>query len=590
MARARKKARGRRRRETVAAVAIFLFALVLRLSFWQATPDVAWGHTAYYKGDAPTWLEYARAIQQERPFELGLPLRPPGNAYLIAALWDGSDQDLWRLRFTWCLLGALAVALVYGAARRAFGMRVALVTGLWAGASTGLLMLSTSLNNETPYLVLLAAILYLWPQVEERRRTWILLAWGLLHALACLVRVEHALFFALALGLLAWRWARGSGEGWRGWAPGLGAVAAAFAAALLPWHLEAWREIERFNATPVPLDAGAEQAYQRLEAAVAHLEWEPGAGDERRRLPPFIRRVASDFVAATVLVRGRQRVRAEDFAVLEDAFGYRPEPLGGHPFVALYGDLNFYLANHPRATGGFDRSPLEWPPPLEGGASRYPLVMVQGLPPPDLAFQYLPHLRIINEGYRLGWQWISDQPPEFLELAWRKLEIFWQGAGLGFTGYGLPLGTGGLRRPVDLVTPEAGALGAGWRLALLVLVLVGLIRARRAPVMLPWLLFLASRVVVTVVFFGYARQGATVVPVVALFAALAVLGPGAESAASRDRRRRWLRGALAAGVLLAGVEAVRWASGPEVTIDGRPVGAAEPFPDRHAPRRIEVRP
>ena len=29
--------------------------------------------------------------------------------------------------------------------------------------------------------------------------------------------------------------------------------------------------------------------------------------------------------------------------------------------------------------------------------------------------------------------------------------------------------------------------------------------------------------------------------------------------------------------------------GPEILIDGRPVGAAEPFPDQHAARRVEVR-
>ncbi len=583
----------RRRRQRATAGLLFLLALGLRLFFWQATPDNRWSYSAYYKGDAPIWLEYARAIHREQPFELGLPLRPPGNGYLVAALWDGTGGVGW-LRFVWCVLGAGLAVLLYAAARRSFGSRIGLVVGLWASASTGLMILSTSLNNETPYLVLAAAILYGWPAVREGRRSGVLIGWGLANALACLVRVEHALFFALLLAFLALRWAR-VGDGWS-LAPSLRpsvAVAVPFVLALMPWHLHAWGAIERFNSTPMPLDPGPEHAYRQVEAATAHLAWDEAAAAQRRRLPAFIRRVAADFVAATVLVRGGSRVRAEDFTALENAFGYYPEPLGGHPFVALYGDLNFYLANNPRAPGGFDRSPLEQPPPLAGGANRYPLVMVQGLPPPDLAFLYLPHLEIVNHGYRLGWRWIAGHPRDFLALAGRKLDRFWQGAGLGFSGYGLPLGAGGLRRTVDLTVPQ-GAFPVLWRLALLALVVAGLFRARRVEAAVPWMLFLASRVVVAVAFYGYARQGATVIPAVALFAALALIGPPGDETEVRTgaprRRRRWFAGALAAGALFLAVEAVRWLSGPEIWIDGRPVAGSDPIPgDHHADRRIEVR-
>ena len=40
--------------------------------------------------------------------------------------------------------------------------------------------------------------------------------------------------------------------------------------------------------------------------------------------------------------------------------------------------------------------------------------------------------------------------------------------------------------------------------------------ARRVEAVAPWVLFLASRVAVTVAFYGYARQGATVIPAVAV--------------------------------------------------------------------------
>ena len=68
------------RREIWVPVLLFLVALGLRLLFWQATPDAAAPYPAYYKGDAPSWLAYARALQESQVFELGLPLRPPVSA------------------------------------------------------------------------------------------------------------------------------------------------------------------------------------------------------------------------------------------------------------------------------------------------------------------------------------------------------------------------------------------------------------------------------------------------------------------------------------------------------------------------------
>jgi hypothetical protein len=94
---------------------------------------------------------------------------------------------------------------------------------------------------------------------------------------------------------------------------------------------------------------------------------------------------------------------------------------------------------------------------------------------------------------------------------------------------------------------------------------------------------------VTVLFFGYARQGAVVIPVVALLASLAaerwVLARVARPGGSRVPR-------FAIAVLLVGVglEAARFFAKPGVSIDGRTAGATDPFPaDDHRYRRIEVR-
>ena len=103
---------------------LFALALAIRILFWQAAPDDGCGYSAFYKGDVPVWLAYAAALQEDRPFAADLPFRPPGNAYLLAALWDGTERGLAALRFVWCGLGALTVYLFYLAILRAFGLRV----------------------------------------------------------------------------------------------------------------------------------------------------------------------------------------------------------------------------------------------------------------------------------------------------------------------------------------------------------------------------------------------------------------------------------------------------------------------------------
>lgn len=59
-------------------LAVFGVALVVRLLFWQATPDRGWPHSALYKGDAVVWTDYSAALGKGESYELGLPLRPPG--------------------------------------------------------------------------------------------------------------------------------------------------------------------------------------------------------------------------------------------------------------------------------------------------------------------------------------------------------------------------------------------------------------------------------------------------------------------------------------------------------------------------------
>ena len=566
-------------------LALFFLAFALRLLFWQATPDAAWPHSAYYKGDAPTWLAYATALQQDQPFELGLPLRPPGNGFLIAELWNGKVSGIATLKFIWCLLGALTVVLLYGAVLRGIGFGAAVVAGLFAAVSTGLMVLSTSLNNETPYLFLVAATLYLWPSVRREG------------AGGALVRVEHILYFAL-LGVwqVGERWqalempaARRAGAVFRSLAP----VVIAFVVVLAPWHLRAWSACRDFNRVEPEVNAATARVFAQLDQALAGIHWDEEARAEMSRMPAMSRRNMEHFVAATMAVRGERRVTVESVQVVDEAFGRRPEPISEHPFVALYGGLNFFLANNPHAPAGFGRGPLDEPPPLAGGPSRYPTMLLAGLPPPDLALSYPPHLAAVNHGYGMGFEWIRTEPGAFLALAGRKLSVFWSGASLGFGGYNLPTGIDGLRRRVDLVVPEENALVGGWRLLWLAVAFFGLWAGRgRLPELVPWFALILTKLVVTVVFFGYARQGASVIPVVGLAFALALgrLFP-AVFADTVEATRRLLRVALVVALLFVGLETVRFLVPPTLEVEGRAVTSAQdPWPlDRHEDRSLTTR-
>jgi hypothetical protein len=502
------------------------------------------------------------------------------------------------LKLAWSVFGAATVALFFLAVLRSFNYRVAVVAALAAAASTGLIILSTSLNNETPYLLLVITSFTLWEPIRRRPRLRVPLAWCVLHGLACLIRVEHVLFFALVSAYLVWAWARLPDQefAWKSSLARGGFMLALFILPLIPWQLHIWSQISQFNQEPLLTSGATEQAYQQLENLLRDFPWTEKAVQERETLPAFCRRPNVNFIAATVAMRGGSEVTAGDFQIIEEAFGSRPEPIGAYPFVAMYGPLNFHLANNSEASGGFKRAPLEVPPPLAGGPSRYPAFLIMGLPSPDLAFTYTPHLEIVNHGYRLGLDWILGNPGKYLKLAVRKIEIFWSGFTLEFTGYNLPLGLSGVRRSVDLVVPESGAAVALWRWAGLAVVLLGLWLGRREEALVPWLLFLATKVITTLGFFGYAREGAVVIPVLALLLGLlAVRGlPRLAGFTTRISAapsiRRWLWVGCVLALLLTAIEGSRWLSRPVVTLDGRESGTGDPFPEPdYEDRWLEVK-
>lgn len=206
--------------------------------------------------------------------------------------------------------------------------------------------------------------------------------------------------------------------------------------------------------------------------------------------------------------------------------------------TTAYGPLNFALANHAAAPGWFTRT-----------------LLTSGLQRGVLDLRDPQHRESFVHGYRQGWTFIRTTPGAFLRLAGRKLALLARSLRLGWLQWDLPGGLRGTRYPVDLATPDSPAavpvhlllLAPGiWMLAA---GSGGVDRARGRE----WLrltgLLGALTVLACVAFFGYARQGALLLPF--LFGVEGVtLAAAASGAAARVPwlRRRPTR-ALAAVIL-----------------------------------------
>jgi hypothetical protein len=216
-----------------------------------------------------------------------------------------------------------------------------------------------------------------------------------------------------------------------------------------------------------------------------------------------------------------------------------------------------------------------------------------------LTLSYPPHLDAIVHGSQKGWAEIAADPGAAMARAGAKLWHAAEGAVGGVGGYALPIGLSGERRQVDFVTATSGWSDV-WRLLVLGAAAFGLWRLRRCRGVWPLLAFAATKVAVVAVYFGYARQGALCVPIVALGVAAAFVGGGAGSAAGRaagaggavgggagQSRRlpagRWL---LFATLALLVVDAAR-SRMTTVVIDGQATNALPPTDFRA--RQIEFR-
>ncbi|MFY9341964.1 MAG: hypothetical protein WAT39_05725 [Planctomycetota bacterium] len=545
------------------ALVLFAFGLLLQLVFVFAGPDGGLAWHIGYQGDAPVWQELAQKVAQGAVTdELRLPLRPPGMQWLVTLLWDGNPAHALPLRILFAVLGASVAPLIWLLLRRAVAANTALLTAGLCATAGNLLLLGSGVHVELVYLVGVLVALIEQPQLARASATAPALRFGLLHGLLCLLRAEHVLTVAALLVVARW-----TGSTWRT----LALATAATAAVIAPWQWHA-------NGVVAAYNQGAP------ELAPAPLPWDAAALARLRTLPSFQQGPVYGFVTDTMRVRGARVVAATDLDVVREAYGCWPEPLRPG-LIAIYGGLNFFLANTPEADGGFSAKALDRPPPLAGGDGRYPPGLRRVLPQGgDIRLSYPPHLDAVVRGTARGFGELTADPLAAAVRCAKKLWHALQGATPTIGGYALPIGLSGERRQVDLVT-ATGTWPALWRLVLLAAAATGLWHLRRERALWPLFAFAATKLLIVLVYFGYARHGALCLPVLALGVAalLAKLAPRQVAASTRSR----IGVALLAAVLA--LELVRAAT-TSATVDGVAAGHGEPFgPQDFAPRPITFR-
>ena len=529
-------------RDWMMVLAIFLLALTARLIFLFNSPDRDWPHSIFYEGDAVMWVDWAAQIDRRLPFQFDLPIHPPAVAYTLAYAYDGLRlSGFLGLKILWCAMSAGACALTFLACAPTLGRRVGAVAALLLCFSFNQYLLATSINSETPYALVLPAIVLLTQRSTTSPHRWPLAPLGSLHGVALLLRPEHPLLMLLfgtwmlfghrppiTEPMPATRATQRTPPHIRGLAVALmGAVALL---ACLPWTVHAVMASKRYNALEVkPIDFNA-----------APIEWTDSAQATLNALPAFAR--LDNFAAINLLAQTRRGAPAhreplngaDVIKLLHAEFGWTPRALTPFVLISNQGPFSFALANHPLADGGFSRAALAHP--MRGDD-------------PQFACAFPPHNRVFTDGWRVGWDYIRSDPGPWRKNVGRKFQRFTDGVTGGFAAANLPLGREGVRGAVDMFVADTPS-ARWWRLGMLAVITAGVILAvaRRMPVAL-WLLIILYKLIITLLFYGYARQGASIAP-----AFYVLMGIAIDSLLLQIDRRwpGWIRGqAMVVGSIVA---------------------------------------
>ena len=491
------------RSDSAIALAIFAAALAARLVFLFTSPDCSWPHSTYYEGDAIMWVEWAAALDSHQVFEFDLPIHPPGVAYPIAWLYRGVHETGFAgMKILWCVMSAGACSLTFLACARPLGRRVGVFAALLLTFSFNQYLLATSLNSETPYVLLLATIVLLTQRVINLPGRRNVAALGALHGLSLLLRPEHPiLMLLLGAWMLVPRRTTTAVDTLVPLRVRFASVAAMGVIAIvtcLPWTVHAIVATHRFNN----LQATANN-YN-----LAPIEWTPSARAALQAMPAFARNDLYAVFNHITQTAGRPSVSGDDVhQYLIQSFNWIPQPLPEKVLVSSQGAFSFALANHPDSDGGFSRAAIAHP--MRGNN-------------PTFAFSFPPHNRVFVDGWRVGWGYIKDDPRTWLRNVGRKFQRFADGVTCGFGAANLPLDRSGVREPVDMFVSDS-SLVRWWQPIILILIATGVVLAfvRRIPVSL-WLLIILYKLLITVAFYGYARQGASIAPAFYVFIAIAL--------------------------------------------------------------------
>ncbi len=488
---------------------VALAGVVTRLLFLFSQQGHRGLFSVLYHGDTSAYLGFAASFLGKTPYDQGIPFHPPGYPFLLSILLrlsgfsPGAEAPpALLLRVFMTVLGGLTCGFFFLLIRRIFGRAVALASLPLALFSFGHYVQSTAINSEGWFLLLSLAVTF-----------------GLVRLAEMLDRERPP----------RGRAARGVGLG------------------LLLGVLAAWATLTRAEFL---LTAGLLAALLLLVAG--RRAWAPAAA----------------FVFAVLVTMTPWTVRCyHSIGLVNQVHAERlPRPLPRLVLVTGYGPLNFATANNSFAKGSFDTGLIDALVPGRRDRSL------------DLADPGINRLYI--DGYRVGLTWMAEHPAEAVALIARKVSLAAQALALGYLQVNLPAGLTGQRRPVDQFVPSA--LWFAWiQGGLMLLGLWRLIRgplrqrperkrtverARAAPRSKPLWLFLVphalTTTVVIVAFFGYARLGMLLAPVIWLLVGSGLLALVEVVPWPSSWRRRPAHSLVLLILVLLAVEVVLTSTGP----------------------------
>jgi 4-amino-4-deoxy-L-arabinose transferase-like glycosyltransferase len=241
-------------------ILILAVALLARLAagfWWDARLPPG---QQFFFGDSDSYWQLGRAIARGEPYEYQGPdarvLRTPGYPLLLASVFiiGGDEPPVIWARALSAVMGTAAVAVVGWWAGLLFDPRAGIIAGWIASLYPGAVAMSAFVLSEAPFCPFMLAHLALWGLAwrapTTNRAVWLAAGGGVAGGVATLIRPSWLLFlpFALVIALAFDRKRR------RQLLVGA-AMAASFAACLLPWWIRNAQLTGRF--VPTTLQVGA---------------------------------------------------------------------------------------------------------------------------------------------------------------------------------------------------------------------------------------------------------------------------------------------------------------------------------------------